>query len=282
MSASRRSWRTVARVSAAGVLLSALGAGLFAAGRLERAAAAPPRGPGTGSASPRRSGPTRTPWNSPLDYDNYAYSDRFTFARIRFEPPALPPGAVLLGTRPQVEPRLPVGRGEFHPHPGGVHLAHPQRGAAATSTRSTRRPSSSVPLPTCAKSGTGTRAIRKPRTCAPGSSRAASWSWTTSCWVTSTTSSSRWSAFSPATPRWNSTCRTLGLRFLLPHRDARLRARRASGSRARVLRVLREQRPEPAFDGDRQLQPRYRRLLGVVSATPTGRWTSPTRRSSSA
>lgn len=86
MSRSRRGWKTVARVSAAGVLLSVLGAGLFAASRLERAAADPP---GTrdrfGLTATFRPDPNAVELQ--LDYDNYAYSGRFTFTRIRFEPP---------------------------------------------------------------------------------------------------------------------------------------------------------------------------------------------------
>ena len=86
MSRSRRGWKTVAHVSAAGVLLSALGAGLFAAGRLERVASDPPGGGDRfGLTATFRPDPNAV--ELPLDYDNYAYSDRFTFARIRFEPP---------------------------------------------------------------------------------------------------------------------------------------------------------------------------------------------------
>ena len=86
MSLSRRGWKTAARVGAAAVLVSALGAGLFAAGRLPSGSEDPP---GTRD----RSGLTATfrpdpnAVELPLDYDNFAYSDRFTFARIRFEPP---------------------------------------------------------------------------------------------------------------------------------------------------------------------------------------------------
>ena len=86
MSPPQRRWKTAARVSAAGVLVSALGAGLFAAGRLESVPADPP---GTrdrfGLTATFRPDPNAV--ELPLDYDNYAYSDRFTFARIRFEPP---------------------------------------------------------------------------------------------------------------------------------------------------------------------------------------------------
>ena len=86
MSRPRRGWRTVARVGAAGVLLSALGAGLFAAGRLERAANDPPGGRDRfGLTATFRPDPNAV--ELPLEYDNYAYSGRFTFARIRFEPP---------------------------------------------------------------------------------------------------------------------------------------------------------------------------------------------------
>ena len=81
-----RRWKTAARISVAGVLASALGAGLFAAGRLESGAADPP---GTrdrfGLTATFRPDPNAV--ELPLEYDNYAYSDRFTFARIRFEPP---------------------------------------------------------------------------------------------------------------------------------------------------------------------------------------------------
>lgn len=86
MSLPRRRWKTAARISVAGVLASALGAGLFAAGRLESGAADPP---GTrdrfGLTATFRPDPNAV--ELPLEYDNYAYSDRFTFARIRFEPP---------------------------------------------------------------------------------------------------------------------------------------------------------------------------------------------------
>ncbi|MDE2971583.1 MAG: DUF4159 domain-containing protein [Acidobacteriota bacterium] len=86
MSRSPRGWKTVARISAAGALVSALGAGLFAAGRLESGSADPP---GTRDrfelTATFRPDPNAV--ELPLDYDNYAYSDRFTFARIRFEPP---------------------------------------------------------------------------------------------------------------------------------------------------------------------------------------------------
>ncbi len=86
MSRSPRGWKTVARISAAGALVSALGAGLFAAGRLESGSADPP---GTRDrfelTATFRPDPNAVEF--PLDYDNHAYSDRFTFARIRFEPP---------------------------------------------------------------------------------------------------------------------------------------------------------------------------------------------------
>ncbi len=86
MSRSPRGWKTVARISAAGALVSALGAGLFAAGRLESGSADPP---GTRDrfelTATFRPDPNAV--ELPLDYDNHAYSDRFTFARIRFEPP---------------------------------------------------------------------------------------------------------------------------------------------------------------------------------------------------
>ena len=74
------------RVGVAAVLLSALGAGLFAAGRLETGSEDPP---GTrdrfGLTGTFRPDPNAV--ELPLDYENYPYSDRFTFARIRFEPP---------------------------------------------------------------------------------------------------------------------------------------------------------------------------------------------------
>lgn len=86
MSLPRRGRKTVACAGVAGVLLSALGAGLFAAGRLESVSE---DSPGTrdrfGLTATFRPDPNAV--ELPLDYDNYAYSDRFTFARIRFEPP---------------------------------------------------------------------------------------------------------------------------------------------------------------------------------------------------
>ncbi len=82
----RRGWRTAARIAAAGVGLSALGAVLFAAGRLERAAADPP-GTRDRFALTATFRPDPNAVELPLEYDNYPYSDRFTFARVRFEPP---------------------------------------------------------------------------------------------------------------------------------------------------------------------------------------------------
>ena len=86
MSLPQRRWKTAARVSVAGVLASALGGGLFAAGGLESVSTDPP---GTrdrfGLTATFRPDPNAV--ELPLDYDNYPYSDRFTFARIRFEPP---------------------------------------------------------------------------------------------------------------------------------------------------------------------------------------------------
>lgn len=79
-------WKRAVRIGAAGVALSALGVGLFAAGRLESASADPP-GPRDRFGLTATFRPDPNAVELPLDYDNYPYSDRFTFARIRFEPP---------------------------------------------------------------------------------------------------------------------------------------------------------------------------------------------------
>lgn len=86
MSPPERGWRTVRRAGAATLLASALAAGLFAAGRLEGVSE---DSPGTQDrfdlTATFRPDPNAV--ELPLEYDNYPYSDRFTFARIRFEPP---------------------------------------------------------------------------------------------------------------------------------------------------------------------------------------------------
>ena len=86
MSRPERGWRTAGRAGAAALLVSALAAGLFAAGRLEGVSE---DAPGTRDrfdlTATFRPDPNAV--ELPLEYDNYPYSDRFTFARIRFEPP---------------------------------------------------------------------------------------------------------------------------------------------------------------------------------------------------
>ena len=83
-------WRAARRIGAAVILLSALGAGLFAAGR-RWSVPVKPRGdtPGAGDGFELTATfrPDPNAVELPLDYDNFPYSDRFTFARVRFEPP---------------------------------------------------------------------------------------------------------------------------------------------------------------------------------------------------
>ena len=77
---------SVPRVAALTALLAVLGAALFAAGGRGFAVPDPPAsgGPFDLTATFR---PDPNAVELPLEYDNFPYDDRFTFTRIRFEPP---------------------------------------------------------------------------------------------------------------------------------------------------------------------------------------------------